>query len=65
MSAIEIIDEIKKLPPEEQQRVVVYLEELRKTAVNNPGSGVVSEEFKRVADNVFKTNDELFRKLAQ
>lgn len=65
MSAIEIIDEIKKLPPEEQLRVVGYLEELRKTGANNPGSGVVSEEFKRVADNVFKTNDELFRKLAQ
>jgi hypothetical protein len=65
MSAIEIIDEIKKLPPDEQRRVAVYLEELRKAGAKDPASAAVSVEFKRAADEVFKTNDELFRKLAK
>ena len=65
MSALEIIDEIKKLPREEQQRIAIYLDELKKENAGNPSSGTVNEEFKRIADKVFKTNDELFRKLAQ
>jgi hypothetical protein len=58
MSAVEVIEEIKQLPPEEQRKVVAYLRELAK-------HGEVTEEFKSIADEVFKTNDELFRKLAQ
>ncbi len=58
MSATEIIKEIKHLPPEERQKVVAYIRGLE----NAPE---VSEDFKRVANEVFKTNDELFRKLAQ
>lgn len=57
MSATEVIEEIKQLPREEQRKVAAYLHQLE--------SGEVSEEFKRVADEVFTTNDELFRKLAQ
>ena len=58
MSATEVIEEFKQLPREEQRKVAAYIHE----AENN---GEVSEEFKRIADEVFKTNDELFRKLAR
>ena len=58
MSATEVIEEIKQLPPEEQRKVVAFIHEIE-------SRGEVSEEFKRIADEVFKTNDELFRKLAQ
>jgi hypothetical protein len=58
MSATEVIEEIKHLPPDEQRKVLAYIHELEMA------SGV-SEEFKRIAGEVFKTNDELFRKLAQ
>jgi hypothetical protein len=58
MSATEVIEEFKQLPREEQRKVAAYIHETE----NN---GEVSEEFKRIADEVFKTNDELFRKLAQ
>jgi hypothetical protein len=58
MSATEIIEEFKQLPPEEQRKVAAYIQEFET-------SGKISEEFKRVAEEVFATNDELFRKLAQ
>jgi hypothetical protein len=58
MSAVEVIEEIKQLPREEQRKVVDYVREL-------VTAGEVSKEFKRIADEVFTTNAELFRKLAQ
>jgi ABC-type cobalamin/Fe3+-siderophores transport system ATPase subunit len=58
MSATEIIEQIRQLPREEQRKVVAYIHELETT-------GEVSEEFKRMADEVFTKNSELFRKLAQ
>ncbi len=58
MSATEVIEEFKQLPREEQRKVAAYIHELE-------SGGTVSEEFKRIADEVFRTNDELFRKLAQ
>jgi len=58
MSAVEVIEGFKQLPREEQRKVAAYIHELE-------NGGEVSEEFKRIADEVFKTNDELFRKLAQ
>ena len=58
MSAVEVIKEIKQLPREEQRKVVDYVREL-------VTAGKVSGEFKRIADEVFTTNAELFRKLAQ
>jgi len=57
MSATEVIEEIKQPPPEERRKVAAYIRETESTGV--------SEEFKRIADEAFKTNDELFRKLAQ
>ena len=64
MSATEIIAEIKKLPREEQQKIARYLAEIKLGTGKRPGAGV-SEEFKRTADEVFTTNAELFKKLAQ
>jgi hypothetical protein len=58
MSATQVIEEIKQLPPEEQRKVAAYVRGLET-------EGEVSEEFKRIANEVFTTNDELFRKLAQ
>jgi len=63
VSAIEVIEQIKKLPREEQQKVAAYLSEVA-GAPSKPDDKV-SDEFKRVADGVFSTNAELFRKLAQ
>jgi hypothetical protein len=58
MSATEVIEEIKQLPREEQRKVAAYIHQME-------AHGEVSEEFKKIADEVFTTNDELFRKLAQ
>lgn len=58
MSAAEVIEEFKQLSREDQRKVAAYIHEIE-------SAGVVGEEFKRLADEVFKTNDELFRKLAQ
>lgn len=62
MSAIEVIEQIKRLPAEEQRKVAAYLDEIQ---LPKKSGTEVSEEFKRVADEVFTTNAELFRKLAQ
>jgi len=58
MSASEIIEEFKQLPREEQRKGAAYIHQME-------SAGKVSDEFKRIADEVFTTNDELFRKLAQ
>ncbi len=65
MSAIEVIETIKHLPREEQARVVSFIHTLEQQISPNQSVATVSEEFKRIADEVFTTNDELFRKLAQ
>jgi hypothetical protein len=58
MGAAEVIEEIKQLPHAEQRKVADYVRQLE-------SAGEVSKEFERIADEVFNTNDELFRKLAQ
>ncbi|HEU5070463.1 MAG TPA: hypothetical protein VFV96_08630 [Verrucomicrobiae bacterium] len=66
MSAIEVIEQIKKLPREEQQKVTAFIHAAEAAGtIAQPAGDKVSEEFKRVADEVFNTNAELFRKLAQ
>jgi len=65
MSAIEVIETIKHLPREEQAQVVSFIHTLEQQISPNKSAAKVSEEFKRIADEVFTTNDELFRKLAQ
>lgn len=58
MSALEVIEAIKRLPAAEQQKVAAYLRDLA-------NAGEVSADFKTIAADVFTTNAELFRKLAQ
>lgn len=58
MSATEVIEEIKQLSREEQRKVAAFMQQIE-------SRGEVTEEFKKIADEVFTTNAELFRKLAQ
>ena len=64
MSATEIIEAIKKLPNEEQQKVAAFINEMKNTNVTKSETGV-TDEFERVVDKIFATNNELFRKLSQ
>jgi hypothetical protein len=64
MSAIEVIEQIKNLPADEQAKVKEFVNGVLAPST----SGIkreVDEEFKKVADHVFTKNAELFRKLAQ
>ena len=65
MSAIEVIETIKHLSREDQERVVSFVHTLEQQNISGKSTAKVSEEFKRIADEVFTTNAELFRKLAQ
>lgn len=67
MSAIEVIEEIKRLPLQEQERVREFL-------VNSPaqsGTGQAQAKFatdaavEKAAEKVFAEHDSLFRRLAQ
>lgn len=63
MSAIEVIEQIKLLPREEQEKVAAFLDGVTDGTLKPEGR--VSDQFKSLADEVFTTNTELFRKLAQ
>jgi len=65
MSAVEVIEEIRRLPRAEQQKVSEYLRAVEPTSEPHLSNTGVTDEFKRLADEVFTTNAELFRKLAQ
>ncbi len=67
MSATEIIQQIENLPLEEQRKVFAYLQahEAGTGMPDGKSAGGVSDEFKKIAGEVFSKNDELFRKLAQ
>jgi len=65
MSASEVIEQIKHLPVEEQRTVYQFLREhIPATEMAEDSNPPVSEEFKRVADEIFATNAKLFQKLA-
>ena len=64
MSAVEVIEEFKKLPTDEQVKVKEFVNGSPAPSPAKPKSEV-DEEFKKVADHVFTKNAELFRKLAQ
>jgi len=65
MSATEVIEQIKRLPREEQRKVASFIHAAEDAGTIEKPSVSVSEEFKRSADGMFTTNAELFRKLAQ
>ncbi len=65
MSAAEIIEMIKKLPPEQRAEVDNFLTGTRVCSPKN-GDGFASDvDFDRAAKQVFADNHELLRRLAQ
>lgn len=64
MSAAEIIELIKKLPPEEQAEVIAFARNAAPEA-DTPPRTIPDERFRRAADEVFDKHRELLRRLAQ
>ena len=67
MSAIEVINEVRELPLEEQEQVLSFLQD--KLRPHKLAEGEVTyaddSDFQKAADKVFRKNDNLFRRLAQ
>ncbi len=63
MSAAEVIEMIKKLPPQEQAQVRAFVNEGEVAA--GAVKHIKREEFERIAPKIFADNRELLRRLAQ
>ena len=62
MSAAEIIEQFKRLPPEEQRQVQEFVNARTTSDAVRYAS---DEEFRKAADEVYTKYDNLMRKLAQ
>ena len=67
MSATEIIEQIKQLPPAEQEQVLAFVKQLgAATTVREESVRYMDEaKAKAVSQEIFSKHAELFRKLAQ
>ena len=74
MSAVEIIELIKKLPPEERAAVAAFLNgngadgsdpRVEEAATERKVRYIPNEEFEKVLPQIFEKHEELFRRLAQ
>ncbi|HLP78596.1 MAG TPA: hypothetical protein VK327_16950 [Candidatus Paceibacterota bacterium] len=67
MSATEIIEQIKQLPPAEQEQVFAFVKNLGSAATMREESVRYMDESKAkaVSQEIFSKHAELFRKLAQ
>lgn len=65
MTATEVIAEIKRMPRPEQEAVVSYIRDELLPEVREIEGGAVSPKFKQMAEHIFSTHAELFRKLAR
>jgi hypothetical protein len=67
MSAAEVIEMIKKLPPEERAAVAAYVKNEASEALPDERKirYVSDEKFAEVAPKVFEKHQDLFRRLAQ
>ena len=66
MSALEIIEQIKSLPPEEKAQVVSFIHEIEADPTeSSKRSSVDRVMLEATAEKVFDRYDDLFRKLAQ
>ena len=64
MSAVEVIEQFKQLPQDEQAKVKEFVNG-SPASPSQSSKREVDEEFKKIADHVFTKNAELFHKLAQ
>ena len=67
MSAAEIIEQIKTLPPKERETVVEFFEKAKAESASETREVRYADDavFRAAADRVFETHAELFRRLAQ
>lgn len=66
MSAAEVIEMIKKLPPEERAEVVAFVNGNEGRGVEEPAVKYLPQaEAERRAQKIFQENRELFKRLAQ
>jgi hypothetical protein len=66
MSALEIIDQIKILPPEEKAKVVDYVRQLQADrSTMNEARLMEKAEFDAAKERMFSKHSELLKKLAQ
>lgn len=65
MSAAEIIELIKKLPPEEQAEVIAFTRQLEEPTDRPKVRYISDEKFAEVAPKVFEKHRDLLRTLAQ
>ena len=64
MSAAEVIEQIKNLPPDEQAKVTAFVRE-RQIAAPSGVRYADDAAFQEAKDWAFKEHDELLRKLSQ
>ena len=65
MSVLEIIEQIKALPPGERDAVVAFVENLKTQADLAPGRPASDGEFEEVANHVFQNYGGLLERLAK
>jgi flagellar motor switch protein FliG len=61
VTAIEVIHEIKSLPPKEREQVIDFVEEIKK---HSPVNYASDDVFNAAAEKVFAKHSELLRRLA-
>jgi len=64
MTAKEIIEKIDQLPEEELNRLFAHYFGVKSPPGINPPAKELTEEFKRIASEVFTQNRKLFKKLS-
>jgi hypothetical protein len=65
MNAVEVIEKIKNLPPDEQRKVFNFVAQFERENLGLPQVRYApDDEFRAAAKHVFETHDKLFRKLA-
>ena len=65
MSALEIIEQIKALTPEEQAEVIKFLREIESSLASTKGAGYMDPAaFESAKKEVFSKHSELLKKLA-
>jgi hypothetical protein len=65
MSAAEIIEQIKRLPPEDKRAVKDFVNSEENAASPSSVEYIDRSALERTAQEIFKEHKELFRKLAQ